>query len=198
MSFLDAPEGTREELMCATYLALCDHGYAGLTIQRIADEFPKSKSLIYHHYDGKDELLLDFLEFMLERYEGTVPFEEAGDAADHLQAVFDHVFETPLPEKRRQFGKAMVELRAQAAHDEGYRDHFTRHDRFFRDRLATIIESGIEDGSFRAVDPEATATLLLTTITGLLTQRVTSDDETADTVRDQLETYVSAVLLEDG
>lgn len=37
-SFLDSPEGTREEIMRATRLALCEHGYADLTIQRIVEE----------------------------------------------------------------------------------------------------------------------------------------------------------------
>lgn len=196
-AFLDAPEGTREQLMRATYLALCEHGYAELTVQRISERFPKSKSLIYHHYDGKDELLLDFLEFMLERFEGTVPFEADG-TADHLDAVLDHVLATPLPAERREFARAMVELRAQAAHDERYRDHFTRSDRFFRDRLAHIVEAGVDAGRFRAVDPAATATFLLTVVNGSMLQRVTSDDETAGTVRDQVETYVRAVLLADG
>lgn len=195
--FLEAPEGTREEIMRATYLALCEYGYADLTVQRISEEFPKSTSLIYHHYDGKDDLLLDFLEFMLERFEGTVPFERSDGAADHLRAVLDHVLATPLPEDRREFARAMVELRAQAAHDEQYRDHFTRHDRFFRDRLERIVETGVETGVFRAVDPEATAAFLLSVVNGSLTQRVTSDDDTAAAVRDQVETYVRSVLLAD-
>lgn len=195
-SFLAAPNGTREELMRATYLALCEHGYASLTIQRISDEFPKSKSLIYHHYDGKDDLLLDFLEFMLERFEGTVPFEDTSGADEHLRAVLDHVLATPLPDERREFARAMVELRAQAAHDERYRDHFTRSDRFFQDRIAAIIESGIDDGTFSDVDSEAVATFLLTVVNGSMTQRVTSDDDTAGTVRNQVDTYVRSVLLE--
>ncbi|WP_458187943.1 TetR/AcrR family transcriptional regulator [Haladaptatus sp. NG-WS-4] len=197
-SFLDSPEGTREEIMCATYLALCEHGYAGLTIQRISAEFPKSKSLIYHHYDGKDELLLDFLEFMLERFERTVPVEDANGADDHLCAVLDHVLATPLPDERREFARAMVELRAQAAHDERYRDHFTRSDRFFRDGIARIIESGVEAGVFEDGDPEATATFLVTAVNGSMTQRVTSDDDTTSTVRDQVETYVRTVLKGDA
>jgi AcrR family transcriptional regulator len=195
-SFLESPEGTREEIMQATYFALCEHGYAELTIERIGEEFSKSKSLIYHHYGGKDDLLLDFLEFMLERFEGTVPFDDADDASDHLDAVLDHVLATPLPEDRREFGKAMVELRAQAAHDDRYRDHFTRHDRFFGERIASIIDSGIEEGVFGDVDPEAKATFLLTVVVGSMTQRVTSDQESTATVRGQVEEFVRATLLE--
>jgi AcrR family transcriptional regulator len=195
-SFLESPEGTREEIMRATYLALCEHGYADLTVERIGEAFDKSKSLIYHHYDGKDDLLLDFLEFVLERFEGTVPFDDDGESEAHLQAVLDHVLATPLPDERREFAKAMVELRAQAAHDEDYRDHFTRHDRFVRDRIAAIVEEGIEAGVFADVDPEAVATFLVTTINGAMTGRVTSDDDTAPVVRREATRYIRAVLQE--
>ena len=197
-TFLESPEGTREEIMRATYLALCQHGYSGITIDRIGEKFPKSKSLIYHHYDGKDDLLLDFLEFVIEQFEDTMAFEEAGGADDQLEAILDHVFATPLPEGRSEFARAMVELRAQAAHDEGYRVHFSRHDRFFVERIADIIESGIHDGVFAEVDPEAVARFLVTVITGSMTQRVTSRDDEAPTVRSQVDTYLRETLLEEA
>jgi AcrR family transcriptional regulator len=197
-SFLESPDGTREEIMRATYLALCEHGYADLTIQRIGEEFPKSKSLIYHHYDGKDQLLRDFLSFMVERFEEGVPFEDAEGPDDHLDAVLDHALVTPLPERRREFTRAMIELRGQAAHDADYREHFTRHDRFFTERVAAIVEAGFEAGVFREVDPDAVATFLVATIHGAMVQRATSDADPAATVREGADAYVRAVLLEDG
>lgn len=193
-SFLESPVNTREEIMRATYLALCESGYADLTVQRISDEFPKSKSLIYHHYDGKDELLLDFLQFMVDRFGETVPFENTDGADEHLRAVLDHVLASPLPENRHEFAKAMVELRAQAAHDERYRDHFTRKDRFFRDRIGSINESRIEEGVFRGVDPGAAATFLVTLINGSMTERVTSTQNSTRDVRDQVDASVTTVL----
>ena len=44
---------SKKEIMEATYEALCKHGYAELSIEKIADEFDKGKSLIYYHYDDK-------------------------------------------------------------------------------------------------------------------------------------------------
>lgn len=194
-SVFDAPEGTREEIMLATYVALCEHGYAGLTIDRIGEAFPKSKSLVYHHYDGKDDLLLDFLEFMLERFEETMPFEEADSPDQHLEAVLDHVLGAPLSTDRTEFARAIVELRAQAAHDEAYREHFTRHDRFFVERLESIIESGIESGVFVDVDPHAVASFLVTTFVGSMTQRVTGTDDSAGLTRSEIDAYLQANVL---
>jgi len=193
-SFLESPEGTREEIMRATYLALCEYGYADLTIQRIGEQFPKSNSLVYHHYDSKDDLLLDFLGFMLDRFEEEMPFEDVDGPTEHLGAVLDHVFATPLPDERREFVRAMVELRAQAANDERYREQFTRHDRFFTERIAAIVDAGIERGVFQSVDADAVATLLVTTINGSMTQRVTSAETVAATVREQTDSVVRALL----
>jgi AcrR family transcriptional regulator len=196
--FLADPDGTREEIMRATYLALCEYGYAGLTIERIGEEFPKSKSLIYHHHDGKDDLLLAFLEFMLERFEEGMPLEDLGGPAERLDALLDYMFATPLPDRRLEFTRAMVELRAQAAHYETYRDEFSRHDRYFRRGLTDLIEEGVEEGVFRTDEPEAVAATLLTLINGSLGERATTTEDTAGVVRKQVDRYVQAALYEDS
>jgi AcrR family transcriptional regulator len=198
-SLFEDPDDTREEIMKATYDALCAHGYADLTIQRISDEFPKSKSLIYHHYDSKDDLLLEFLEFVLDRFEASVPQQEYDTAAERLQAVLDHVIPTHLDDERYEFTSAMIELRAQATHDPAYHTHYTRSTQFFHDQFVTIIEQGIEEGVFRDVDPDRTATLLLTTIQGAMLQRVTSDvEEQIESLRAELQAYIETQLLRDS
>jgi len=192
-------DDTRGAIMEATYDALCEHGYADLTIQRIGDEFPKSKSLVYHHYDSKDDLLLDFLSFMLEEFETNVPREEYDDAAGQLRALFDHVTPDDLDEQRREFADALVELRAQAAHDPAYHEHFTRHSRFFHDRLTSIVERGVAEGVFRDVDPERVGWFLLAAIEGARFQRSTADVEVSiPAVRAELEAYIETRLIEAG
>ncbi|MFC4549262.1 MULTISPECIES: TetR/AcrR family transcriptional regulator [Halorussus] len=194
-SFLNDPADTREAIMKATYLALCEHGYAGLTIQRIGDDFEKSKSLLYHHYDSKDELLLDFLEFMLEEFAASVPEIGESRPRDHLEAILDGIVDADLPEERREFRQAMVELRAQAANDERYREQFARHDEFFRGRLEDVVETGIEEGVFRPVDPSRVAAYLMTVVSGAMTQSVTAETDPSEQVREELDRYVEATLL---
>ncbi len=197
--FLADPETTRESIMRATYLALCEHGYAGLTIQRIGESFEKSKSLLYHHYDDKDELLLAFLQFMLEEHESWVPESTDDGPRERLDAVIDAMLPPELAAEHHGFTAAMVELRAQAAHDERYRDQFAEHDRVFQAHLVDVIEDGIEAGQFRDVDAEAVAAFLGTTVAGAMTRRVTGGgDRAATTTREALESYVDRVLLADG
>ena len=190
------PADTREAIMRATYEALCEHGYAGLTVQRIGDEFPKSKSLLYHHYDGKDDLLLDLLEYMLDHYRETLPRSDEGtDPETRLHELIDYVLAADRDEDRAAFRSAIVELRAQATHDPAYRDHFTESDRFFQDRIAAVVERG----AFRDVDPEQVAAHLRTTFEGALVRSATADSAAAvEAVREDLHRYVDRALLAEG
>lgn len=178
MEFFEEPASTREEILGAAYRALCQYGYTDLTIQKIGSEFDKSTSLVYHHYDGKDELLVACLEYMLETYESEfveVPIE---DPRERLEESFDEMLVEDVPKEKYQFMRALVELRGQASHDDRYRDHFTRSDRLFQSQLAAIVEAGVECGQFREVDPEKMAAMLQTFFAGWLFRRVTVDEET--------------------
>ena len=194
--FTEEPSGTRESIMFATYRALRAHGYADLTIQRIGDEFEKSKSLLYHHYDGKDELLVDFLEFLLDRFERDVSLDESASATTRLWTLVDHLHPVPLDAPRRDIMTAIVELRAQAPHDAAVREQFTQSDRYFQGRFATVVREGIETGEFREVDPDAVASYLYSTLHGSLLRRLTADGVgVGQAVESELEAYVEERLL---
>lgn len=192
--FAGAPEDTREAIMKATYQALCEHGYAGLTISRIAEDFEKSKSLLYHHYDSKDELLLDFLSFMLGEFQREVPGSEADSPSDRLDAVLE---ESLTHEGGLEFLRAMTELRAQAAHDERFREHFMEHDRVFRASIVGILEAGIEAGDFRDVDVEQVADFVFAAISGGMNQRATAEPGAKTASLAELRWYVENRLRSD-
>ncbi|WP_152042125.1 TetR/AcrR family transcriptional regulator [Salinigranum salinum] len=196
--FADAPQGTRTDIMRATYAALTKHGYADLTIQRIADEFDKSKSLLYHHYDGKDALLVDFVGFLIDQFEAEM--EATDDAAPprRLDEFFDRLLPVAAPEERCEFDRVYVELRAAAAHDPTFRAKFTETDHALRDRLADVLRAGMESGDFREGDPVRIAEFLLATTLGTLVGGATSDDGWQANIRAELDAHVSARLELDG
>jgi AcrR family transcriptional regulator len=173
------PSDTRQAILGAAFRALCEHGYANVTIQRIGDEFDKSPSLVYHHYDGKDELLLDLLGFLLDEFEASVadgsaagPSEDsaatAGDDAPEMapEEAFDRSareqldgyltaavdpasLEDPYAPDER-FVTVMTELRSQAASDEAFRDHFDRSDRVFGEYLERLVREAATEVSREA------------------------------------------------
>lgn len=191
-------ESTREEIMRATYRALCTHGYADLTTKAIAEESGKSTALLHYYYDTKQDLLVAFLEYLLERFRERVEVGNDGaDPATQLATLVERLLFGP--DDYREFQTAMLELRSQTPYNPAYREQLVENDREFTGLVADIIERGIEAGVFEDVDPERTARYLTATIDGARTQWITLDDE--DVLRDvhaELRTYLSEHLLTDG
>jgi AcrR family transcriptional regulator len=192
----DVADETRTAIMRATYEALITHGYENLTIQRIGEEFPKSKSLIYQHYDGKDAVLVELLEFLLDHFEAEMPQPTTSDPHDRLRTVLDFVLASDPAVERTELTEVMVELRGQAPHNEVFRSYFSANDRTFRRELARIVDRGIEEGVYRPVDPESVAEFLLTVMSGGTMRRATTDDA-ADVaaVRAELDAYLRERVL---
>ena len=214
-----APSDTRQAILGAAFRALCDHGYADLTISRIGEEFDKSPSLVYHHYDGKDELLVDLLGFLLDGFEASVGSDEFDlSARDRIDAYVSatlnpgSVDDAYAPDAK--FMTAIVELRAQAASDEAYREHFDRSDRVFSAFLETAVREAAADGSgddkfgdesgdeplrgsdhLDAVTPEEVAGTVQTLATGGMVRWVTTTDrDWVAPTRAGIDRYVDATL----
>ncbi|OYR44658.1 MULTISPECIES: TetR/AcrR family transcriptional regulator [unclassified Halorubrum] len=214
------PADTRQAILGAAFRALCEHGYADLTISRIGEEFDKSPSLVYHHYDGKDELLVDLLGFLLDGFEASVSAGEF-DLTPHerldiyLSATTDpgSVDDEHAPDA--QFLTVIVELRAQAASDGAYRDHFDRSDRVFEAFLertvreaAAEIDGGTDvdadrdgddstdpRGDASAIPPIEVASTLQTLATGgMLRWATTADRDWTDDTRRGARRYLEAML----
>lgn len=192
----ESPDGTREEILAATYRALCEHGYSELTVQRIGDEFERSTSLLYYHYENKDDLVLETLEFLLEAFESKFTTEEITAPRDQLETFFEELLDTSREEAHLE---ALLELRARATREERYRKHFERSDRFFETYLSELIEAGIEAGEFRDVDPDAVATTLVTFLNGIVLHRsIESSDEWIEGTETELLTYLEHRLYLDA
>jgi AcrR family transcriptional regulator len=189
---------TKQAIMEATFHAFCEHGYAGTTISDIADEFDKSKSLLYYHYDDKEAIFEDFLEFLFEQIESEFGGLEADDPAERLQGVIDVLVPPEMDDKTFSFRRALQEARADAPHSETYRKRFEESDELMLSELERTVARGIEAGQFRPIDPELTAEFLYATAYGGMERAVTLDDRTpVERIREALEQYVDETLLVD-
>jgi len=186
---------TEQEAMAATYAALVDHGYAGVTIQSIADEFPKSKSLLYYHYEDKDAILQEFLSYLVEQFHRSFEIDpEDDDPRATLDGLLDELLPRRLAPEERAFRVALLELLARAAHDDRYADPLTDLQAAIHDRIAAVIEAGIEAECFRPVDVDDTATLLVALTSGGMLWGVTTAPDIAGHVRTVLDGYLAAEL----
>lgn len=158
--------------MEATLTALTTHGYADLTIQAIADEFDKSKSLILYHYNSKDALMAAFMEWLLEDFLAKVEDAGSDDPATRLRRMAELVVVGDGDENERAFQTALLELRAQAPYNEALREQLVENDRRIREQIAADVRDGIDRGQFRDVDPEQFAAAFRSAIEGAQSHNV--------------------------
>ena len=200
--FAGEPTDSHEAIMRATFRALQEYGYAGLSIQRIADEADLSKSTFYHHFDGKDDLLLSFQEFILTEFNRIFQLESTGDPEQDIKTFVSLILDdfpdcVETPDKNAVLG-SYVEMRAQAVQTPDFREKFTETDELFARQLVQIIEDGIEQGVFADVDPETVSQFMITILDGVILQNATRDDDPVSTVRDTIDEYIEQTLILDA
>jgi len=185
---------TAADIMDATYRALCAHGYADLTMQDIADESDRSKAALHYHYDSKHDLLCAFLDYLYEEFVGRTRDPPGADPTERLLNLIDAVLDKPADDSEA-FGTAILEIRAQAPYEQGFRERLTRFDDYLASELAGILEDGVADGSFDPeMDADDTARFIVTVLTGAATERVTAG-QPVECTRRMLHQYVETHVL---
>jgi AcrR family transcriptional regulator len=183
------------EIMNGVYRALRSHGYADVTMQDIADECSKSKSLLHYHYDTKEDLLVAFLDEVITDSAARIREHADDPPAERLVGFIGwFVFEADAVD-REAFHIALLELRTQGPFNERIREQLVRSDRLLRGTVADILESGIEAGVFRDVDVDETAALIVATVDGARTRQITltgGADESDDGTEREAEPDVEA------
>lgn len=184
-----------EEIMRATYRALCEHGYVNLTIKRIAEEYGKSTAAIHYHYDTKDELLVSFLDHLLDRFTDTIHEVDTTDPERRLDLLLDKLL-TPH-EDQRDLLVALLEMQSQAPYKDTFEEQFQQNDEYLQYVLETVISHGIKEDAFADADAEHAARSLVTIVYGAQTRTVVVDDRhTLAAARRTADEYVAAVLLQ--
>jgi AcrR family transcriptional regulator len=139
---------SKKEIIEATCRALEKHGYSGLSIQNIADEFEKSKSLLYHHYDSKEDLLLDFLDHQLEAFREKA--EE--DSEEDVKEAFREKAFMAFDEETGM--KGFIEIRTEGLRDERFRERFQEFSQAYREKLEELIRKGQKEDVFKEAEGE--------------------------------------------
>ncbi|WP_436345904.1 TetR/AcrR family transcriptional regulator [Natronorubrum sp. FCH18a] len=188
-------DDTRDAIMAATYEALCEEGYSDLTAQSIADRTDRSKSALFYHYDSLEDLVADFIEYLIEGFETRVERTRDRPPLERLAAFVDWFLADP-DDDQLAFHTAFLELRAQAPYNEVYREKLRESDDHLRAAVEEILQEGIDAGTFRDHDPERVSALLLASFDGAQIRQFTlGRDEYLETVRAETVDRVLADVL---
>jgi AcrR family transcriptional regulator len=168
-----------DDIIKATGCALCEHGYAELTMQRIADESSVTSAAIHYHFDTKEELLNAFLDHLLDQFESRLACD-ARDPRKRLTDFLDAVFDASSSD-HDDFPVALMELKTQAPYHDLFRERFIELDEVVHSVVETAIRDGIEAGHFDEADPENVAQIVATLINGGHVRSVALGEETRQT-----------------
>ncbi|MEA2419404.1 MAG: hypothetical protein QOE60_1610 [Thermoleophilaceae bacterium] len=163
MSDTAVAEGARERILAAAVERIATDGIDDVRIARIAMDAGVSTSLVHYHFETREALLEQALEYSYELAGDVRIGEEEGDAPNHtrkLAAMIDQCL--PYDGQLERDWILWVELWLRAVRHAELRPTaaglYARMRRWF----AEAIAAGVEAGEFRSsVDPERTADRVL-------------------------------------
>ena len=136
---------------------LSDEGFAGFSVEAVAQRAGVGKATIYRRFDGRDDLLVA----ALDRFRDDLPVvPERGSARERLEALLD-IVRTPMGDSRG--GRVMAQvISAGPRHPELLQVFY---ERVFGPRRASIsqaLRDGIDEGWVREdLDVDAAYTVLV-------------------------------------
>jgi AcrR family transcriptional regulator len=156
-------EGARERILAAAVERIAGDGIDDVRIARIAMDAGVSTSLVHYHFETREALLEQALEYSFELAGDVRIGEEEGEAPDHthrLAAMVDQCL--PYPGQLERDWILWVELWLRAVRHPELRPTAARLYARMRTWLTDAIAAGAEAGEFdRAADPERTADRVL-------------------------------------
>jgi AcrR family transcriptional regulator len=187
------PEAERAAIAEAVERALAEHGYERLTTAKIAAEYGKSEAGLYYYYDTKDGMIAAFLEHTAGQFGEELAALDPGSPEATLRLACERLFLSPGDEDAG-LHVAIMELLSHAPYNDTLREPLLSLESATLEALADIVRAGVEDGTFREVDPRATAAFLLAAADGSTGFHVALGMDVGEDLRAGWEDYVDSLL----
>jgi AcrR family transcriptional regulator len=161
-------EGARERILAAAVGQIAREGIDGVRIARIAMAAGVSTALVHYHFDSREALLAEALEYSYAhagdvRIDGAVP-EAARSRAERLQAMIDQCL--PTSPALEEDWVLWVELWLRAIRHPELRPVAEELYARLRSWFADEIEAGVRSGEFARCDPVEVADRTLALLDG--------------------------------
>jgi AcrR family transcriptional regulator len=159
----EATQGARERILAAAVERIASDGIDDVRIARIAMDAGVSTSLVHYHFETREALLEQALDYSFELAGDVRIGDREGEAPDHahrLAAMVDQCL--PYPGALERDWILWVELWLRAVRHPELRPTAARLYRRMHVWFSEAIAAGVDAGEFRAgVDPGRTADRVL-------------------------------------
>jgi AcrR family transcriptional regulator len=163
---------TRARIIAAAYKVLGEKGYDATTLKEISREADAAPGLIHYYFGGKDQLLVEVLKTMSDRYTETTGELSRNVTSDQFMAA---ALYQPFARTREEpeWYRLRYELFSLGLHNAllapGVRDLLTGG----REAIAkAVLQAQRSSGAASSTDPSTLASLLLAVFDGLALQKI--------------------------
>lgn len=160
-------QARREQILTAARRCFVENGFHPTRMDDIARSAGLSKGGVYFHFKSKQEV---FDSLVREEFENSMAFlesvtREEGPIAAKMQAIAQHYLHyfNQAPEAPRFF----IVMGEMALRDEALAGRLLDMQKAFVDRIAQLIDEGIEAGMLRPVDAQTLGAVLKALIDGV-------------------------------
>ena len=167
MNATTTERGARERILAAAVERIARDGIDDVRIARIAMDAGVSTSLVHYHFETRDALLEEALEYSYELAGDVRIGEGEGEARDHthrLAAMIDQCL--PYPGMLERDFILWVELWLRASRRPELRPTASKLYARMHEWFSQAIEAGVESGEFRPTDAPRLANRALALLDG--------------------------------
>ncbi|MGW7750252.1 TetR family transcriptional regulator C-terminal domain-containing protein [Streptomyces violaceusniger] len=158
------------QIVRETVRLIAERGFHAVRVADIAAACDTSTATIHYHFPGRAELLEAAVRWCMDEDTArrAARTATADDAREELRQLI--ALQAPYTERQRQQWLVWMDLWAEAARSTSIGRLHADFYQQWRQTVAEVIRRGIEQGVFRAVDPEFSALRLTALIDGLAIQ----------------------------
>jgi AcrR family transcriptional regulator len=198
------PELRKRQILEHFYEVLIDEGIEGASIGKIASRMDVHKSLISHYFSKKEDLVIELIELIIERYEQTIVprLKEIKDPRKRLEAFLSEIFGLSwkrlfgLPSNRSPSDEAFYAFYYLTFRNEAISRRFKEMYLMMRETFAWEIKACAEEAGLEIKDPDRIADLLVVLSEGLnICERMRDNDQESEQFRSYVTEHAMALLL---
>lgn len=161
---------TKNNILNAATVSFAEYGYDGTGVAEICLQAGVSKGAFYYHFESKESVFLNLIDGWLQNLE-TILNEESKQAVSVPEALLAMSAKIQsLINNNPIIMNLFLELWTHAARNPRVRRATTAPYERYRLIFKNIIQRGIDEGSFAAVDTTIASQLLLSLTSGLFLQ----------------------------
>jgi AcrR family transcriptional regulator len=160
-------KGRALEIARAAYLLIAEKGLEGFRTRDVADRVGINSATLHYYFPNKESLIRAVVEYLMnELRTSRVPSADSGPAVQRLRAEFEDI-RRRLRESPEQL-VVLTELAVRSSRDPAIARLLEYLDLGWRTHLTSIINAGVNEGTFRPdLNVEACAVTLMSQLRGL-------------------------------